>query len=323
MAVGTDPVTGRTLQRSVMFRGEAVDAEAYRRQLAYEYAQRRAASRAAPLLSVEELLGRWLVADHPWKPSTVVGYRSAARGLIQDRRLADTRVVSLTPVQLRTTFARWSADGMTLSVIGGRFRVLRAAIGWAYDQRIIDVHPIRRMRGPGRVEPRRPLSDDDVRQLLWAAESAVLSAVARDDGRPRARQLRQLAEQDLLVVRLAADSGARRGELAALRFDDLNGRVLRIERSVSAEELTTPKSGRGRCVTLGAATALLWARLEEEWRDREAPRHWGRGCSPPMGFIGTAGRPACSPTALSASVTGLGWTGRHCTGSATASPPSW
>lgn len=205
----------------------------------------------------------------------MVGYRSAARGLIQDRRLADTRAVSLTPVQLRTTFARWSTDGVTLSVIGGRFRVLRAAIGWAYDQRIIDVHPIRSMRGPGRVEPRCPLSDDDVRQLLWAAETAVLSAVAGDDGRPRARQLRRLAEQDLLVVRLAADSGARRGELAALRFDDLNGRVLRIERSVSAEELTTPKSGRGRSVTLGAATALLWARLEEEWRDREAPQALG------------------------------------------------
>lgn len=323
MAAGTDPVTGRTLQRSVMFRGEAVDAEAYRRQLAEEYGGRRAASRAAPLLSVEELLGRWLAGDHPWKPSTVVGYRSAARGLIRDRRLADTRVVSLTPIQLRTTFARWSADGVTLSVIGGRFRVLRAAIGWAYDQRIIDVHPIRNMRGPGRVEPRRPLSDDDVCQLLWAAETAVLSAVAGDDGRPRARQLRRLAEQDLLVVRLAADSGARRGELAALRFDDLNGRVLRIERSVSAEELTTPKSGRGRSVTLGAATALLWARLEEEWRDLKHPTPWGRGCSPPTGFISTAGRPACSRTASSASVAGLGCTGRHCTGSATASPHSW
>ena len=98
VAVGTDPVTGRTLQRSVMFRGDAEEAEVYRRQLADEYRLRRASSRAAPLVTVEELLGRWLVADHPWKPSTLVGYRSAARGLIGDRRLADTRVVSLTPV---------------------------------------------------------------------------------------------------------------------------------------------------------------------------------------------------------------------------------
>lgn len=48
VAVGTDPVTGRTLQRSVMFRGEAVDPEAYRRQLADEYAQRRAAAGRRP-----------------------------------------------------------------------------------------------------------------------------------------------------------------------------------------------------------------------------------------------------------------------------------
>jgi integrase len=91
-------------------------------------------------------------------------------------------------------------------------------VGWAYDERIIDIHPIRSMRGPGRVEPRRPLAEDDVRALLWAAETLVMAAIAADDGRPRAVQVRQGAEQDLLMVRLAADSGARRGELAALRF---------------------------------------------------------------------------------------------------------
>jgi integrase len=257
-----------------MFHGSASDAEIYRAELAWEYAARRAVTRASPLLTVRELLERWLAADHPWKPSTLVGYRSNTRFLMSDD-LARLRVVSLTPRLLRAAFARWSAQGATTSVIGGRFRVLRAAIGWAYDERIIDVHPIRTMRGPGRVEPRRPLGDGDVRALLWAAEAAVLSAIAEDDGRPRARQRRRLAEQDLLLVRLAADSGARRGELAALQFSDLAGRVLRIERSVSAEQIGTPKSGHGRHLTLGGSTALLWHRLEAEWRDREAPRELG------------------------------------------------
>jgi hypothetical protein len=36
-----------------------------------------------------------------------------------------------------------------------------------------------------------------------------------------------------VLVRLAADSGARRGELAARRLSDLDGRVLTIERSLS------------------------------------------------------------------------------------------
>ena len=83
------------------------------------------------------------------------------------------------------------------------------------------------------------------------------------------------AEQDLLLVRLAADSGARRGELAALRLDDLQGRVLRIERAVSAGELTTPKSGHGRVLTLGTSTADLWHQLATTWQHRAGDRPLG------------------------------------------------
>lgn len=83
------------------------------------------------------------------------------------------------------------------------------------------------------------------------------------------RRLR-VAEQDLLLVRLAADSGARRGELVGLRFDDLTGRLLRIQRAVSAGQLTTPKSGHVRTITLGADTADLWHHLHDTWTQRLA-----------------------------------------------------
>jgi hypothetical protein len=49
-AAGTDPLTGHTMQRSVTFRGTETDAEAYRAELAAEYAARRSASGAAPML---------------------------------------------------------------------------------------------------------------------------------------------------------------------------------------------------------------------------------------------------------------------------------
>ena len=275
VAAGVDAVTSRTLQRSVTFHGPAADAEAYRSQLAAEYAARRAVTRAAPMLTVAELLERWLAADHPWKPSTWVGYRSNARHLTADAVLARTKVVSVTARMLRAAFERWEAGGATASVVGGRFRALRSAVGWAYDERIIDHHPIRNMRGPGRVEPRRPLTDSDLRAVLWTAEANVLAAVANDDGRHRSNERRRLVEQDLLLVRLAADSGARRGELAALRFADLDGRVLRIERSLWAEVLSTTKSGRARTLTLGSSTTRLWKKFEAEWRQRAAAEPLG------------------------------------------------
>jgi hypothetical protein len=122
------------------------------------------------MLTVAQLLERWLSADQPWKPSTRIGYRSNARFLGTDPTPGGVRVVSLTPGDVRRVFERWERDGATVAVIAGRFRVLRSAVGWAYDERIIDHHPIRNMRGPGRAEPRRPLEDSAVQSLLRAGE---------------------------------------------------------------------------------------------------------------------------------------------------------
>ena len=266
VAAGTDPVTGRTMTRSVTFRGDRLAAELYANELAEEYRARRSVAKAAPLLTVTGLLDRWLAADHPWKPSTLIGYQSNAKALGADGVLAPTRVVSLTPRLLRAAFERWTAAGAGPSVVSGRFRALRAAIGWAYDERIIDTHPIRTMRGPARPSPRRPLGIDVLGQLLAAAETQVLEAVANDRGGRGDSERRHIAEQDLLLVRLAADSGARRGELVALQLGDLRGRVLHISRAASADIIGTPKSGRDRTLTIGAATAALWRRLEDEWR---------------------------------------------------------
>ncbi len=66
-----------------------------------------------------------------------------------------------------------------------------------------------------------------------------------------------VAEQTRLLVRLAADTGARRGKLATLRLSDLSGRVLTIERNLSLEILGPTKTGRNRRVTLGSTTAAM------------------------------------------------------------------
>lgn len=79
------------------------------------------------------------------------------------------------------------------------------------------------------------------------------------------------AEQVLLLARLAADSGARRGELAALQFADLDGDVLTISRGVSNEVLGPTKNRRIRRVTLGATAADLWRQSVERWRSQAGP----------------------------------------------------
>ena len=66
VAVGVDPVSGRTLQRSLSFHGSADDAEP-------RHMETRpcgpSGAPAAAFLTVGELLNRWLVAYHDWRPT--------------------------------------------------------------------------------------------------------------------------------------------------------------------------------------------------------------------------------------------------------------
>lgn len=285
IAIGADPLTHRTRQRSVTLHGTREDAEELLAELLTRHLSTSSAT-PGPLITLAELLGAWVEADHPWKPSTLVGYRSVARFLRADA-LGARRVQQLMPADVRAAVHRWRDLGASDAVVAGRFRVLRAAISWAYGERLIDRHPLHAMRGPGRAIPRRPLTDDQVRALLAAAESALLEAVANDTGRRSATAHLHRCELDLLLVRLAADTGARRGELAGLRLGDLRGRVLHLERADSAGQLTTPKSGRGRTLTVGRGTAALWQTLAREWAERSGqalgpwlfsrdPEHHGR-----------------------------------------------
>jgi len=261
VAVGVDPVSGRTVQRSFTFHGCAEEAELHRKELAAEWAERRAVRRAAPFLSVGELLERWLAAHHDWRPATWIGARSNVKALSADP-LAVRRVSTLKPEHVRAAMAAWSSAGASVAVVSGRFRVLRSAIGWAHVERVIDVNPLSGMRGPQRPGTRLHLSNEEVLRLLEAANALVACAEPPDAKR------RHKAEQIRLLVRLAADSGARRGELVSLRFDDLHGRVLTIERGVSADVLWPTKTGRSRRLTLGRQTVELWWSSAETWAGR-------------------------------------------------------
>lgn len=304
-----DPVTGRTRHLSVTVHGTEADATATRIRL---LATGRPIIPPPDRVTVGFLLQAWLAADHPWKPSTYVGYTSNARALACDP-VAERPAAALSPDEIRRRLADWRDAGASDAVVAARFRVLRACLTWAYNERLLDTHPLRLMRGPHRSPPRQALADDEVRALLLAAELRVIEAHAniphrlasegssspgasanRDAARVNAaaaessaawRRLR-VAEQCLLLVRLAADSGARRGELVALRFDDLTGRVLHIQRAVSAGQLTTPKSGHTRTVTLGADTADLWHRLHDTWAERVARAAVPLGGAGPMGAAG-------------------------------------
>jgi integrase len=106
---------------------------------------------------------------------------------------------------------------------------------------------------------------DAVRALIRQAENDVAAAIEAHDASPAAARRVHRAQQVLLLVRLAADTGARRGELACLQFGDLDGDVLTIARAASCEVVGPTKTGRIRRLTLGVTTAGLWRSSMTTW----------------------------------------------------------
>jgi integrase len=289
VVVGFDPGRARSIQRSFTVHGDAALAGKARRELVAEYGSTRAGIRhAAPVVTVRELLEDYLDSAQFWKPATVASHRHVVSTLLGDP-LCRCRLQSLTPAVMRAAICRWREEGVSVPKVSARWLLLRAAVSWAVAEGLLALNPLAGMRGPPRPQPRRHHCQDGVGRLLVAAGDAVASAQEAFRDRPgsaaRARRL-FAAEQSLLLVRLAADCGARWGELAVLRLSDLDGRVLTIERSLSGGVLGPTKSGRTRRVTLGSGTAGMIRRHFQAWAARVEPEQdWLFSPSPR--------RPAC------------------------------
>ena len=271
VVVASDQVTGRSVQRSFTVHGDAEVAEDRRRELVERFGLDRSALCCAGAgWTLAELMERWMAAEHQWRPATRSSGTSVARFLISDC-LGGVGLAVLTPATVDAAFIRWDAAGASTATIWARWAVLRSALSWAVTQDYLRSHPLGDMRGPRRPEPRKHLSDDEIATLLATAATRVAEArrtlrTKPTDGRAHRGPLRGRTDQ--LLVRLAADTGARRGELAVLRLSDLDGRVISIERNLSLEVLGPTKSSRNRRLTIGATTASMIHKHFRTWRRR-------------------------------------------------------
>lgn len=271
VVVANDLLSGRSVQRSFTVRGDHEGAERRRRDLAERFGVDRGALYCeGARWSLTELLGRFIAAEHQWRPATRSSHASVVRCLVSDA-LGRVGVAVLAPLNVEEAMRRWRAGGGSPALVWGRWAVLHSALSWAAAQGFIRVNPIRGMRSPSRPAPRKHLLPAEVALLLrTAADQLGVAevALAADPGNRARWEGLFVAEQTQLLVRLAADSGARRGEMAALRLGDLAGRVLTIERNLSLEVLGPTKTGQSRRMTIGATTAAMIRDHFERWEGR-------------------------------------------------------
>ncbi len=189
--------------------------------------------RASPAgRSVSDVLDAWVDQNiGTWAPSSARDQQSRVRSIKQDP-IGRLPLARLTVADVERWHARLRRGGAGDSGIRNQHGVLRAALslavrwGWASS----NVASLARLRSM-KTSPRQAMSLDEVQAVLTAAASIDPAAA--------------------LALRLAAVAGARRSELAALRWDDVQNGRLTID---SAIEVVQRRSAGGPRQLRDAAT---------------------------------------------------------------------
>ena len=209
--------------------------------------------------SVREAAAQWLElaeAGHlhnrngdPYKPSVLRSYRGDLDRNVYGP-LGETRLREITQPMLVRLVDRWKQEGLHPSSIRNSITALRVVLRWATARGEIPANPVNGLRLPASRGRRDRVADPQEAGRLLSALPAF--------------------ERALYAAAMYA--GLRRGELAALRWSDVDlaGRMIRVERSWDfvACEFVLPKSAAGTRVL--AMTERLREVLVEHGLDTRA-----------------------------------------------------
>jgi integrase len=218
--------------------------------------------RAAPAgRSVAEVLDAWVEQNlDTWAPSSARDQQSRVRGIKKDP-IARLPLARLAVGDVERWHTRMRRAGMRDAGVKNQHGVLRAALSMAvrWGWVTTNVASMARLRSTKR-ERRGVMTLDEVRAVMDAA-AAIDPAAA-------------------LMLRIAAVSGARRAELAALQWTDLHDGELTIDSAIeivsSADRRrvfrdAATKTANTRTVTLDPDTV---AAIEALRREREPYGPW-------------------------------------------------
>jgi integrase len=168
--------------------------------------------------TVGQLLDRWLehrVALGKVRPKTAYEYERKIEGRIKPV-LGEVKLRQLTPAQLDHAYAAWLADGLSPSTVRVYHSILSAACRQAVKWDLLDRAPTERASAPA-------AASTTMRVPTPAQLSALVGSAEKSDPVLAA------------AVALAALTGARRGELVALRWSDidLEAGAVTIERGIT------------------------------------------------------------------------------------------
>jgi integrase len=206
--------------------------------------------------TVADVLHAWCESNEAvWAESSRRDYASRIRSIAQDP-IAKVAIARLGVDDVERWHARMRKAGVGEDAIRGRHATLRAALTQAVRWGWLGTNPAAsaRLRQPSRA-PRQAMTPEEVRAVIEAAGA--------------------IDELAGMALRLASLGGLRRAELAALRWDEIEGDRLTVDSSVAiirrpGEPPTVvdapTKTANRRTIRLDAETAARLAALRDRRR---------------------------------------------------------
>jgi integrase len=217
---------------------------------------------------------RWLEWVKGAKPSTLAdhGYALAEPNGTTNGQvmlaLGDRPAAEVTPSDVENLLDALAASGASPRTINKRRALLGAVFTYGVKRAGLPANPVRAT--DKRREPQRAALD--TYSVAEVERLAVALAAGRHRDRPAASEATRAEDaQDAELVRVAAYTGLRQGELRALRWRDVGEDVITVSRALSAGVESGTKGGRVRHVPLvpRAAEALERLRGRDDFTARE------------------------------------------------------
>ena len=227
--------------------------------------QQKKAAEAAEMAAAAQIKTVRQYADGVFMPTKEATLSENARDnyrMMLDRHilpvLGEMLMVEINPAAVQKLLIDFQKRGYAHATTVKLYNILNGVFTMAYLDDTIPVNPMLKVKRPA---PRKDeLQERDTDKAYTAKELAlILSSVEHEPLKWQA------------YITLAADSGARRGELCGLQWKDIDysGGTITISRNLQYTPAagiyaTSPKNGKTRRVDIGADTIALLRSLREE-----------------------------------------------------------
>ena len=172
--------------------------------------------------------------------------------------LGDSLLIEVTPAMISKLLIDFQKAGHAHGTAVKLYNILNGVFEMAFLDDSIPMNPMLKVKRPAPRKGETP-KEESTKALTVQELAYVLSCVERESLKWQA------------FINLAADSGARRGELCALQWQDIdwNAGTITIRRNLQYTSAagvyeTSPKNGKVRVVDIGPKTVSLLLKLRGE-----------------------------------------------------------